>query len=146
MNKRKLAKNAKAVTSTAGKYALKGIKLAGKGLLTSTELAGQGIQKIAKNKKGRKLLTKAAIIAACIAMPSVAATFATIGITATALNYTNRNILLGKETSPLEAAVGVKDTADNILDKTLAAVSLPLRGIGKGVESLSKAGKKALER
>ncbi len=78
MNKKKLSKNAKAVTNTAGKYALKGIKLAGKGVLTATELAGKATQSVARSRDGRKLLSKVALIAACIAMPSVAATFATL--------------------------------------------------------------------
>ncbi len=57
-----------------------------------------------------------------------------------------KNILLGKETSPLEAAENVARSSDAVLDKTLAAVAIPVRGIGKGVEKLSKAGKDALDR
>lgn len=146
MKKKKLAKNAKAVTATAGKFALKGLKLAGKGVLTGTELAGKATGAIARNRSGRKLLSKAALIAACVAMPSVAATFATVGLTATALNYMYKNILLGRETSPVEAAENVARSADVVLDKTLAAVSIPVRGISKGVEKISKAGKDALDR
>ena len=147
MKNKKLANDAKAYTADkARKFALSGIKFAGKGLLTGAELAGKGVKSVADNKSGRKLLSKVAIIAACVAMPSVAATFLTGGITATALKYVYDNIILGKTTTALQAAESVTQSADKVLEHTLAAVSIPLRGIGKGIEDTAKFGKNALDK
>ena len=47
MNKKKLAKNAKAITKAGGKFALKGIKYAGIGVLGATDLAARGVNTVA---------------------------------------------------------------------------------------------------
>ena len=145
MNKKKLAQNAKAITKAGGKYALKGIKYAGIGVLGATDLAARGVNKVASSRKGRTLASKAALIAACVAFPSVAATFATAGITMTAVNYMFNNCILGKEQSAVDAALGVKHASDKVLENALSIVSVPTKFISKEISKAAKKGETALE-
>lgn len=143
--KRKLAENAKAVTAQAGKFTLKGIKYAGIGLLSAADLATRGADTIIKSPKGRKLASKAAIIAACVAFPSVLATVATAGITTTAINYVYHNCLEGRRTTAIDAADNVLHMSDKVLEKALSIVAVPAHLAVRGIGDISRTGKEVLQ-
>ena len=144
--KRKLADSAKAISKAAGKFTLKGIQLAGLGLLSATEIASRGADKLIKDPPGRKLATKAALIAACIAFPSVAATMTTVGITSTVLNYVYHNNKEGRKVTALEAIENIIGISDKVLDKTLSLVSVPAHMITKGIGNSARIGKEAINK
>jgi len=132
-------RNIKNVAKTGGKWALKEVKLAGKGTLTATELATKGIANIAESRAARKLLAGAGTIAATVA-------FAPAAISITALNYMFQNCILDKNYSATRALEATLGTTNRVLNKALGVVSVPTAAIARGTSKMAKKGKEALDR
>ena len=123
---------------TGGKYALKGIKFAGLGVLSTTELASKGIRKVAGSKKARNLLAKGLVIGASVAFPAPI-------IMMTGINYMFQSSCLGKNISPVDALLETSGTLTKVLDSVLDVAAVPTTLVAKGVETVSKKGKDAIE-
>ncbi len=133
--KRKIKNAAK----TGGKYALKGVKLAGKGVLTVTELASKAVQKTAKSKDARAFIAKAGTIASTVAFTGPV-------ITISAINYILHNQLLDKNVSPVEALMSTLGATEKIMSDVLDLAAVPASIIAKETEKLSQNGKNWLDR
>lgn len=133
--KRKIKNTAR----TGGKYALKGVKFAGKMALGTTEVASRIVRKTAQNPYALRLLAKAGTIAACVAFPAPA-------ITLTALNYIVKNSMLGEKTTPVSALMSTFGATERIMRDVLELASIPTEEIARGVEQLAHDGKEALDR
>ncbi len=135
----KTKRTIKNAAKTGGKYALKGVKFAGKAALSTTQFAAKTVGNVMKSPDSRKILSKAGTIAASVA-------FAGPAISLVAMNYLFNNVALGKNVSPLDALSSTFNTSQKVLEDVLGVISVPTAVAAKGVEKMAKKGKDALDR
>ena len=124
---------------TAGKYALKGIRLAGLGVLTTTEIASKKIKSVARNEEARKLISRGLIIASTVAFPVPMIMMSGIGVML--------HSALGNESgSAIDAALAAPKAITKVLDTVLDVAAVPTEVIAMGTEAISREGKKAIKK
>lgn len=133
--KRKIKNAAK----TGGKYALKGLKLAGKGACSLTELTAKGVSKVAKSDKAKRFIAGATTIAGTVAFIGPAITLSTI-------SFLTQNILLGKRVSPVGALKQITNVSTNVLEGVLDVVSPVAQFLAKGLGKVANKGYQALDK
>lgn len=135
----KTKRNIKNTARTGGKYALKAVKLVGKGTLTATELAGKSVARVAESRTARKILAGAGTLAANVM-------FAPAAISITALNYMLQNCVLGKNYSATRAIKATLGTTNKVLNEVLGIAAIPTAAIARETSKIAKKGKEALDR
>ena len=131
--KRKLKNAAK----TGGKFTLAGLKMAGKGVLSATELTSKAVRDVARSENAKRLISKAAVIAATVAFPAPA-------IMLTGMKYMIDSCVLGDKVSAIDSLFGTFRTSEKIMKGILDIVAVPTEIAAIGVQEMSKFGKKAL--
>lgn len=137
--KQQTKRNIKNAARTGGKYALKGMKLAGKGVCALTELTAKGVSEVTKSKHAKRFIAGATTIAGTVTLLGPVITLSTISFLA-------QNMLLGKRVSPVGALKQITNASTNVLEGVLNLVTAPVKGLAQGVEYVAKQGKEALDR
>lgn len=133
--KRKL----KNVAKTGGKFTLAGLKMAGKGVLGVTELTSKAVKNVARSENAKRLISKAAVIAATVAFPAPA-------IMLTGMKFMIDSCVLGDKVSAIDSLFGTFKTSEKVMKGILDIVSVPAEIAAIGVQKMSEMGKDALSR
>ncbi len=132
-------RNIKNAAKTGGKYALKGVKFAGKTMLTATEFSAKAATNVLNSNKARRILAKAGTIASTVAFIGPA-------ISITAMNYLFQNCVLGKDVSPVTALKSTFGFSEKVMKEVLDVISVPTAAITNEIGKVANKGKQALDR